>query len=541
MPDKIAVITGAGSGIGRATALALLADGFAVVLAGRRREMLEETAALRPRRSAADRTLVVPTDVSDPASIAALFDAVKTTYGRIDLLFNNAGISTRNIPFDDLTYEQWSNVVAVNLTGSFLCAQHAFRMMKAQQPQGGRIINNGSVSAHVPRRNSTPYAATKHALTGLTRSLSLDGREYNIACGQIDIGNAATTPQRGHRARPAAGHAAGSRPRRASTSSDVARGRRLYGQPAARGQRPVHDRDGDEDALYRPRLAGQRHHAHPPHRPVADIDIVFADEFEPAADRRCGTPTGRPGRNGCRRCRRTGSPMICAATSSRPLGSMWNVRQWMPRVSTCWIGVRLAGRLDRCQRPRASSRRRQRRACRSPRSSRRRGWRHRRCGRSDARAPCRPPAGRGCCAVRRACLDAVVGSGESVPPGEFEQIEPVLPLQRDIDPRFCRMEIEMARPEPVAAVRRDRDFVGQLARRGNRTPSAHPVPRACRRPRRGRASTRIDLAVVEADPHLMAVDAGVDRLGLRDFRARRAVAIDPVDPEAARVAERDQR
>jgi len=135
----------------------------------------------------------VPTDVRDPAAVAALFGRVKETYGRIDLLFNNAGTSTRGIPFEDLTFEQWSDVVATNLTGSFLCAQHAFRMMKRQQPQGGRIINNGSVSAHVPRRNSTPYASTKHALTGLTRSLSLDGRQYNIACGQIDIGNAATT------------------------------------------------------------------------------------------------------------------------------------------------------------------------------------------------------------------------------------------------------------------------------------------------------------------------------------------------------------
>ncbi len=190
-PDKIAVITGAGSGIGRASALALLEAGFAVVLAGRRRAMLEETATLA--KAPPPRTLIVPTDVSDPASIAALFDAVKQTYGRIDLLFNNAGTSTRGIPFEELTFEQWSNVVAVNLTGSFLCAQHAFRMMKEQQPQGGRIINNGSVSAHVPRRHSTPYVATKHALTGLTRSLSLDGRDYNIACGQIDIGNAATT------------------------------------------------------------------------------------------------------------------------------------------------------------------------------------------------------------------------------------------------------------------------------------------------------------------------------------------------------------
>jgi NAD(P)-dependent dehydrogenase (short-subunit alcohol dehydrogenase family) len=154
--DKIAVITGAGSGIGRASALALLEVGFAVVLAGRRRAMLEETAAVGD--AAPPRTLVVPTDVSDPASIAALFDAVKQTYGRIDLLFNNAGTSTRGVPFEELTYDQWSNVVVVNLTGSFLCAQHAFRMMKEQQPQGGRIINNGSVSAQVPRRHSTPMS-----------------------------------------------------------------------------------------------------------------------------------------------------------------------------------------------------------------------------------------------------------------------------------------------------------------------------------------------------------------------------------------------
>jgi len=193
----IAIVTGAGSGIGRASALALVEAGFAVALAGRRRDMLDETATLaKPAAGGANgtpRTLVVPTDVADPAQVAALFDAVKATYGRLDLLFNNAGTSTRGIPFEQLTYEQWANVVAVNLTGSFLCAQHAFRQMKSQEPQGGRIINNGSVSAHVPRRHSTPYVATKHALTGLTRSLSLDGRDYNIACGQIDIGNAATT------------------------------------------------------------------------------------------------------------------------------------------------------------------------------------------------------------------------------------------------------------------------------------------------------------------------------------------------------------
>ncbi len=187
---KIAVITGAGSGIGRATAHVLLEAGWNVVLAGRRRDMLEETAALA--QAPPPRTLAVPTDIRDPSQIAALFEAVNRTYGRIDLLFNNAGTSTRGIPFEELTYEQWSDVVAVNLTGSFLCAQHAFRMMKEQDPRGGRIINNGSVSAHVPRRNSTPYVATKHALTGLTRSLSLDGRGLDIACGQIDIGNAAT-------------------------------------------------------------------------------------------------------------------------------------------------------------------------------------------------------------------------------------------------------------------------------------------------------------------------------------------------------------
>ena len=201
-PGKIAVVTGAGSGIGRASALALIEAGFAVALAGRRREMLEETASLAPGRPPADagvpgapppRTLIVQTDVRDPASVAALFDRVKQTHGRIDLLFNNAGTSTRGIPFEDLTFEQWSNVVATNLTGSFLCAQQAFRMMKDQRPQGGRIINNGSVSAQVPRRHSAPYASTKHALTGLTRSLSLDGRDYDIACGQIDIGNAATS------------------------------------------------------------------------------------------------------------------------------------------------------------------------------------------------------------------------------------------------------------------------------------------------------------------------------------------------------------
>jgi NAD(P)-dependent dehydrogenase (short-subunit alcohol dehydrogenase family) len=218
--DKIAVITGAGSGIGRASALALLESGFAVVLAGRRRDMLEETAALA--RTEPSRTLVVPTDVADPAAIASLFERVKETYGRIDLLFNNAGISTRGIPFEDLTYEQWSNVVAVNLTGSFLCAQLAFRMMKEQRPQGGRIINNGSVSAHVPRRNSTPYVATKHALTGLTRSLSLDVANTTLPVARSTSGmppRPATRTPRAAGCRPPAG----SRPRRMDVEH-VARG-----------------------------------------------------------------------------------------------------------------------------------------------------------------------------------------------------------------------------------------------------------------------------------------------------------------------------
>jgi len=188
--DQVAVVTGAAKGMGRAIVLRLAGEGAAVALAAREAPPLEAVAT--EVQALGRKTLVVPTDVSDPAAIAALFDAVKRTYGRIDLLFNNAGISTRGIPFEDLTYAQWMGVVQVNLTGAFLCAQHAFRMMKEQDPRGGRIINNGSVSAHVPRRNSTPYVATKHALTGLTRSLSLDGRHLDIACGQIDIGNAAT-------------------------------------------------------------------------------------------------------------------------------------------------------------------------------------------------------------------------------------------------------------------------------------------------------------------------------------------------------------
>jgi NAD(P)-dependent dehydrogenase (short-subunit alcohol dehydrogenase family) len=187
---KIALVTGAGSGIGRATALALLREGYTVVLAGRRVEALQETIARAGPNGA--RPLAVPTDVSDPASVRALFEKTKQSFGRLDLLFNNAGMSAPPIPLEDLTFEQWRRVVDVNLTGAFLCTQEAFRLMKSQSPRGGRIFNNGSISAHAPRPNSAPYTATKHAMTGLTKSTALDGRKYDIACGQIDIGNAET-------------------------------------------------------------------------------------------------------------------------------------------------------------------------------------------------------------------------------------------------------------------------------------------------------------------------------------------------------------
>ena len=183
---KVAVVTGAGSGIGRASALALGREGYAVVLAGRRREPLDEVAA-----ELSD-ALVVPTDVGDPSSVEALFAAVRERYGRLDLLFNNAGRAAPATPLEDVTLEDWQAVVDLNVTGTFLCTQHAFRIMKAQDPRGGRIINNGSISAHAPRPWSSPYTATKHAVTGLTKSTSLDGRAYDIACGQIDIGNAGT-------------------------------------------------------------------------------------------------------------------------------------------------------------------------------------------------------------------------------------------------------------------------------------------------------------------------------------------------------------
>jgi len=188
--EKVAIVTGAGSGIGKAVALALMREGYAVVLAGRRKERLE-AAALEGKSSGA-RTLIVPTDVSDPASVKALFAKTKVSFGRLDLLFNNAGTGAPPVPLEELTYEQWKSVVDINLTGAFLCTQEAFKLMKGQEPRGGRIINNGSISAHAPRPNSAPYTSTKHAITGLTKSTSLDGRKYDIACGQIDIGNAAT-------------------------------------------------------------------------------------------------------------------------------------------------------------------------------------------------------------------------------------------------------------------------------------------------------------------------------------------------------------
>jgi NAD(P)-dependent dehydrogenase (short-subunit alcohol dehydrogenase family) len=188
--DKVAIVTGAGSGIGRHVSLALLQDGYSVALAGRRAEALEAT--VEAAGAAGAKTLAVPTDVSDPASVAALFAKTKQAFGRLDLLFNNAGTNTPAIPMEDLTFEQWKAVIDVNLTGAFLCTQEAIRAMKSQQPRGGRIINNGSISADRPRPYSAPYTASKHAISGLTKSTSLDGRKDDIACGQIDIGNADT-------------------------------------------------------------------------------------------------------------------------------------------------------------------------------------------------------------------------------------------------------------------------------------------------------------------------------------------------------------
>ena len=187
---KVAIVTGAGTGIGRASALALLRDGYSVALAGRRMEPLEQT--LDQAGTVASRTIAVPTDVGDPDSVQNLFAKTLESLGRLDVLFNNAGTGAPPVPMEDLTYEQWQRAVDANLTGVFLCTQQAIKIMKAQDPMGGRIINNGSISAYAPRPNSAPYTATKHGVTGLTKSTSLDGRRYNIACSQIDIGNAAT-------------------------------------------------------------------------------------------------------------------------------------------------------------------------------------------------------------------------------------------------------------------------------------------------------------------------------------------------------------
>jgi len=191
---RVAIVTGAGSGIGRQAALALLQEGYAVVLAGRRREALVATAA--EARAPGASVLVVPTDVRSPASVKALFARTKRTFGRLDVLFNNAGVFGPTVPLEEVTPRQWRQVVDINLTGAFLCTQEAFRLMKAQRPRGGRIINNGSISAYSPRPDSAPYTATKHAILGLTKATSLDGRNYDIACGQIDIGNAATAMTR---------------------------------------------------------------------------------------------------------------------------------------------------------------------------------------------------------------------------------------------------------------------------------------------------------------------------------------------------------
>jgi NADP-dependent 3-hydroxy acid dehydrogenase YdfG len=189
MANKVAVVTGAGSGIGKASALALLNAGYSVALAGRRAELLNQAVS---ESGAGARALAVPTDVSKPADVTALFAKTKEKFGSVDVLFNNAGTNAPGILFEDLTYEKWQSVVDVNLTGMFLCAQAAFRIMKAQNPRGGRIINNGSISAHAPRPDSAPYTCTKHAVTGLTKCISLDGRKYDIACGQVDVGNAMT-------------------------------------------------------------------------------------------------------------------------------------------------------------------------------------------------------------------------------------------------------------------------------------------------------------------------------------------------------------
>ena len=232
--ERFALVTGAGSGIGRASALALARAGWHVALAGRRREPLEEAAG--EIKALGRRAIAAPSDVGDPEAVKALFATIEREFGRLDLLFNNAGPGAPAVPIDELTYAQWKAVVDVNLNGAFLCAQGAFGLMKRQRPQGGRIINNGSISAHVPRPFSAPYTATKHAITGLTKSIALDGRAYDIACGQIDIGNALTEMARKHDP----GRSPGRRPHRGRADHGGGRGRRRdrpYGEPAA--ERPT--------------------------------------------------------------------------------------------------------------------------------------------------------------------------------------------------------------------------------------------------------------------------------------------------------------
>ena len=255
--EKVAVVTGAGTGIGKAVALALMREGFAVALAGRRADKLEETAA--EGKATNGQCLVVPTDVSDPASVKALFARTKDSFGRCDVLFNNAGIGAPATPIEDLPYETWKKVVDINLTGMFLCTQEAIRLMKAQDPRGGRIINNGSISAHTPRPGAAAYTATKHAVTGLTKQTALDCRGKDIVCGQIDIGNAATPLDRAHGAGP--GRAAAGRPHDDRAAHERRRRRPrggLHGEPAARHQRAVHDCDGEHDAVRGAGVNGRR-------------------------------------------------------------------------------------------------------------------------------------------------------------------------------------------------------------------------------------------------------------------------------------------
>jgi NAD(P)-dependent dehydrogenase (short-subunit alcohol dehydrogenase family) len=254
--NKIAIVTGAGTGVGRAASLALMNAGFTVVLAGRRMEMLEETKKLGDN---VGKSLCVSADMTDPGSIAALFAKVMDTYGRLDVLFNNAGMGAPPVNFEDLSLEQWQAVVNTNLTGPFLCTQHAFRIMKDQNPRGGRIINNGSISAHAPRPFSAAYTSTKHAITGLTKASNLDGRMYDIAVGQVDIGNAAT-PMTGPHGRWPRRDAA-RRHDEARTAHGREGGRRcrgLHGRPAARRQRAVHDGHGQQDAVRRAGLIPSR-------------------------------------------------------------------------------------------------------------------------------------------------------------------------------------------------------------------------------------------------------------------------------------------